>query len=60
MTSFNFELYEEISLEIKIIPIDATLKFNNQKVNQSWNNLLLLNLEKTRFSIIMQICITDR
>ena len=49
MTSFSIELYEETSLEIEIVPVDAMLKFNNQKVKQSWKILLLINLEKTLF-----------
>ena len=49
MTGFSIELYEETSQEIKLVPIDALLKFNNQKINQFKKMLLLIDPEKNQF-----------
>ena len=49
MTNFNIEHYEKTSLENKIIPIDTMLKLNNQKINQFWEVLLLIDPETSPF-----------
>ena len=45
MADFGIKLLEKTSLEDKFIPIDTMLKFNNQKINQFWKVLLLIDLE---------------